>query len=145
MLATLLGLFACARAQAAELVVVIRGLDSSEGNVLVDVFGEQQRAAFPYAERGVTAEIRVQAKALQQPGRQASVSLGDVAPGSYAVVAIHDANANGDIDLNMFGIPTEGYGFSNGARPTLGPPSFDAAAVAVGGAGPTRIEITLSH
>ncbi|MFI5317248.1 MAG: DUF2141 domain-containing protein [Myxococcota bacterium] len=145
LLAALLGLLVCARARAAEITVVIRGLESSDGNVLVEVFGESQRAAFPYADRGVTAEIRVQAKALQQPGKQASVSIGDLAPGSYAVVAIHDANANGDIDLNMFGIPTEGYGFSNGARPGLGPPSFDAAAVAVGADAPTRIEITLSH
>jgi uncharacterized protein (DUF2141 family) len=133
------------RARASELVVVIRGVDSAEGELQIEVYGEPQRATFPYADRGVLAEVRIQARTLQPPGKQASVSFGDLAPGSYAVSVIHDANGNGDIDLNMLGMPTEGYGFSNDAHGTLGPPSFDAAAVRVGPTDPTRIEITLRH
>jgi uncharacterized protein (DUF2141 family) len=32
-----------------------------------------------------------------------------------------------ELDTNWLGIPTEGYGFSNDAKATLGPPSFSAA------------------
>jgi uncharacterized protein (DUF2141 family) len=144
-LACALWLLLASRAGAAELVVVIRGLESNAGELQIEVYGEAQRATFPYAERGVTADLRVSAKALAQPGKQASVSLGDLAPGRYAVSVIHDANGNGDIDLNLLGMPLEAYGFSNGVRPTLHAPSFDDAAFAVAPEGVTRVEVTLSH
>jgi uncharacterized protein (DUF2141 family) len=34
---------------------------------------------------------------------------------------------NGKLDTNFLGIPKEGYGFSNGAKGLLGPPSFSDA------------------
>jgi uncharacterized protein (DUF2141 family) len=145
LLCTLCALLASASAFAADLVVVIQGVESPEGELQIELYGVQQRATFPYADRGVLAEARVRAETLPPPGTQASVSFGDLAPGSYAVSVIHDVNGNGDIDFNMFGVPTEGYGFSNGAHGTLGPPSFDAAAVHVGPGAPTRIAITLNH
>ena len=43
------------------------------------------------------------------------------------IAVVHDENMNGKLDTNRLGIPTEGYGFSNGARAVLGPPSFSAA------------------
>ena len=48
--------------------------------------------------------------------------------GRYAVAAFHDED--GDRKLKRFmGMPREGYGFSNDARPsTFGPPPFSAAA-----------------
>jgi uncharacterized protein (DUF2141 family) len=138
-------LLAARPAPASEVVVVVHGVDSAQGELQIELYGVQQRATFPYADRGVMAEVRIQARALRPPGKEVTVSLGDLAPGSYAVSVIHDVNGNGDIDLNMLGMPTEGYGFSNGARGTLGPPSFDAAAVLVGATEPTRIDVTLNH
>ena len=145
LLCTLCALLAARPASAGELVVVIRGVPAAEGELQVELYGVQQRATFPYAEHGVVAEARVDARTLTAPELQATVSFPGLAPGSYAVSVIHDANGNGDIDLNAFGIPTEGWGFSNDARATFGPPSFDAAAVHVGADAPARIEITLNH
>jgi uncharacterized protein (DUF2141 family) len=51
-------------------------------------------------------------------------------PGSYAVVAFHDRNANGDLDVAVI-IPREPYGFSNDARSPFGPPRFKKAAFEV--------------
>lgn len=51
----------------------------------------------------------------------------DVPPGTYAIAAIHDENRNGDLDRDWLGIPTEGYGFSENARASLGAPSFKVA------------------
>ena len=48
-------------------------------------------------------------------------------PGSYAVAAYHDRNANGDLDVAVI-IPREPYGFSNNARSLFGPPRFKKAA-----------------
>lgn len=59
---------------------------------------------------------------------EASCSLGHHRPGRYAIALLHDEDANGDMNRDFFGLPQEGYGFSNDARPGLGPPSFDDAA-----------------
>jgi uncharacterized protein (DUF2141 family) len=142
-LACLLLSLAAPHAGAAELVVVLAGLESDSGEVQVDVFGEAHAATFPYPERGVLIELRARTRAVVSRG--AEISLGEFVPGRYALFAMHDANANGDLDLNFLGIPTESYGFSNGATGTVGPPSFDAAAVEVKGDAPTRIVIHLAH
>jgi uncharacterized protein (DUF2141 family) len=45
--------------------------------------------------------------------------------GTYAVAVYQDLNQNAQLDSNVFGIPTEPYGFSNNVRPKLRAPSFD--------------------
>lgn len=52
-------------------------------------------------------------------------------PGIYAVAVHHDANTNGKMDTNFFGIPKEGYGISNDPRPRFRAPRFDEARVVV--------------
>lgn len=123
--------------RAGEVILLLEGLESASGEVQVDLFGEAHAATFPYPDDGVLAEIRQPASA------GAAVALGDLAPGRYAIFAMHDANGNGDLDRNLLGIPTERYGFSNGATGALGAPSFGAAAVQVAADGPTRVVIRL--
>lgn len=48
--------------------------------------------------------------------------------GTYAISIFHDENANGQLDSNFLRIPKEPYGFSNNAKATFGPPSFQEAA-----------------
>ncbi len=55
----------------------------------------------------------------------------DLAYGRYAVSVMHDENGNNQLDTNILGIPKEGYGVSNNAKGTFGPPSFDKAAFTV--------------
>lgn len=50
-----------------------------------------------------------------------------------AIAAYHDANANGLLDRNAIGIPSERYGFSNNARGITGPPTFDEAVIELSG------------
>ncbi len=61
-------------------------------------------------------------------GDDARCSLGHQAAGTYAIAVLHDEDGDGDMDRDFIGIPQEGYGFSSGARPGFGPPSFDDAA-----------------
>ena len=56
----------------------------------------------------------------------------------------HDANANRRFDKNALGLPREGFGFSNDARPVFSAPGFDAAAVTLK-APRTRIKISLAY
>ncbi|TJY36235.1 DUF2141 domain-containing protein [Pontimicrobium aquaticum] len=47
----------------------------------------------------------------------------NVAPGNYAILALHDENDNKRMDFEPNGMPAESYGISN--NPTLmGPPTF---------------------
>ena len=59
----------------------------------------------------------------------------DVAPGRYAVKLFHDRNGDGDLATNLFGIPSEPFGFSNNAPAQFGPPAFADAAFDVGEVG----------
>ena len=45
--------------------------------------------------------------------------------GTYAVSVIHDENKNKELDKNFFGIPKEGYGFSNNIRPSFRGANFE--------------------
>lgn len=51
----------------------------------------------------------------------------DLPFGTYAVKIYHDENDNGKLDKNGFGMPKEKYGFSNNARATFGPPTYEKA------------------
>jgi uncharacterized protein (DUF2141 family) len=45
--------------------------------------------------------------------------------GEYAISVYHDANDNNKLDTGIFGIPSEGYGFSNNVKGFMGPPSYE--------------------
>ena len=53
-----------------------------------------------------------------------SITFKDVPKGEYGIRYFHDANGNEELDTGRYGIPTEGYGFSNNARGMMGPPKF---------------------
>lgn len=65
--------------------------------------------------------------------------------GTYAVTILHDENSDGKMNFNWIGMPTEGYGFSNGATATLLPPSFDAASFRFDGEGILSITIKIVY
>ncbi len=51
----------------------------------------------------------------------------DLPYGEYTIRFYHDANNNDHFDTGWLGLPKERYGFSNNARPRLGPPSYQRA------------------
>ena len=103
----------------AEIVASISGLRSTEGVVRIAL----------YADRGdwLSHERTLASCTAHVHGESASCSLGHHAPGTYAIALLHDEDADGDMDTDFFGLPQEGYGFSSGARPGLGAPSFEDA------------------
>ena len=66
-------------------------------------------------------------------GEAARISLGDVAPGVYALSVIHDENGNGRLD-RFLAIPREGFAFSRNPRLRMGPPRFEEARFEIAGA-----------
>ena len=72
---------------------------------------------------------------------QARCDFEDIPPGTYAIAVIHDENMDGKLDTNVFGIPTEGYGFSKDAKALIGVPSFSAASFPYDG---QNVDLTMS-
>jgi uncharacterized protein (DUF2141 family) len=71
------------------------------------------------------------ARRMTVPTRLAgTLKFKDLPSGTYALALIHDENGNGKLDTT-FGIPREGFGFSNNPAIHFGPPSFKSAGVAV--------------
>ena len=123
---------------AAELAIEVRGVRSGDGRLFVAVHGSETSATFPAGD-GMVAGLNQRASA----GTLRFV-LRDLPPGRYAVNAFHDENDNGDLDTNVVGIPSEGYGFSNDPGAAFGPPDFEAAAVTVGVTSEAAV-LTLSY
>lgn len=119
---------------AADLKVVVRNIQSPEGKIRVGVFADA--ATFPKTDQVLAGKV-VDAT----PG-EATVVFAGLAPGTYAVSAFQDKNGDTRLNRNLFGMPTEPYGFSRGARGRTGPPSFDDAKFELGPAGAqTVVEI----
>lgn len=57
----------------------------------------------------------------------------DIPSGVYALAVIHDEDMDGELGTNWLGVPTEGYGFSSGAKASMSAPSFEAASFLYGG------------
>jgi uncharacterized protein (DUF2141 family) len=57
---------------------------------------------------------------------EVTLTFENVTPGTFAVMVMHDANDNKQMDMEPNGIPKESYGTS-GEMNMYGPPSFDLA------------------
>lgn len=101
--------------------------------------GELMVALFNDAGQWLKKPVRAVRQPLQ--AGPLSLQLADLPDGDYAVSLFIDRNANGKLDSNAMGIPTEPYAFSNEAAGTFGPPSFDKARFSV--SGDTRAVIRL--
>lgn len=66
-------------------------------------------------------------------------------PGTYAVSVYQDEDDNGELDTNVFGAPTEGYGASRNELPATSAPTFEANAVSVVDGQTLALDITLKN
>ena len=119
-----LALAAACSAHAADLTLTIDGVNAAEGRVAA--------AAYDSAGSWLKGPPAAVAQADAASPRTVLV-LRDVPPGRYGVSVINDKNANGELDSNIVGTPTEPYGAIRHARGRMGPPAFEDAAVDVQG------------
>jgi uncharacterized protein (DUF2141 family) len=123
----------CADAEASELRVAIDGVASSSGTLMVGLYDSEEHFRSAIANAGnlglLNDRSRLVGIAMRAVAGTQSVVFTNLKPGEYAVIVFHDENDNGKLDENSWGVPTEGYGFSNNAEGFLAPPSFKKAAV----------------
>jgi uncharacterized protein (DUF2141 family) len=104
------------------LTVTVLGVRSSQGTL---------RAQLMKAD--YTSGTAKSVDALIAPAIQGTTTLtfNNLSDGDYAVQMFHDEDGNGEMKTNLFGIPSEGFAFSNNARAAFGPPKFAAMKVSV--------------
>lgn len=119
--------FVLAQSSCHGIHVTIPNVRNSAGNLACALF--ESPAGYP-TEFLHSATNIVMMKARDS---QARCHFLDISPGTYALAVIHDENVDGKLATNFLGIPTEGYGFSSGAKATMSAPSFEAASFSYNG------------
>lgn len=127
-----------------QLTVVVDGLQTADGRVCIKIFANGQ--GFPNGEEGVVRRecLAIAPPAPDQIGVPFTATFTDLPAGSYAIALYHDLNGDQQLNRGPFGIPSEGYGFSNNPASRTGPPNFGEASVLVVGSN-TTIQIQLRN
>jgi uncharacterized protein (DUF2141 family) len=118
--------------------VVVKGMRNDKGRVGCSLFNGPD---------GFPREKAKQFRGMwtQKHNSVAVCDFTGVPAGTYAVTVLDDTNMNGKMDFNFIGLPTKGYGFSNDAKATLSPPSFDAASFKYSGNGSLPVPIDIVY
>ncbi len=103
-----------------RLTAIIHSLRNDRGLVRCALHNDSN--AFPTNSRRAVAHA-----ASSISNRTGRCEWTNIRPGGYAVAMHHDEDSDDHFDTGFLGIPLEGYGFSNDARPFLGPPSWNSA------------------
>lgn len=115
-----------AHAEAVDLILEVEGARSGKGHVVATLFQDEESFL-----RHPSKEKRVEIS----PGGSALIVFDALPPGDYAVSIFHDADADGELDTGLFGIPSEDVGFSNNARGRFGPAKWNDASFQLGQSG----------
>ncbi len=123
-------------AVASSITVIVPGPLDANGMVGCGLFA---------SERGFPMDNSA-ARMQWQPAQAGGVRcvFQDVADGSYAVSVLLDMNRNQRVDTNFVGLPTEAWGVSNNARPSLRAPRFDEAMFKVTAGQPLEITVRVA-
>lgn len=105
-----------------ELSVSVTGGEESEGELFVALFDSESH--FPDGDP---------LKSRREPwrGEPVQVRFSNAPAGTFAIAAFVDTDGNESLSKNLFGIPTEPYGFSGKAgfgTPSYSDVSFDTGA-----------------
>jgi uncharacterized protein (DUF2141 family) len=118
-----------------SLTVTIDGLKSQRGQVCLSLFSGGR--GFPSSSTSA-----VSARCVKVENTPLTVKFDNLKVGNYAIAVFHDANGDGTLNRNPFGIPTEEFGFSQNPKILTGAPKFgDSAFLVVGPE--TNIQIKL--
>lgn len=100
--------------------ITIHNLRNEKGYVLLSLYNTE--AGFPSEASKAFKQVKTKVN-----GNAVEITVDQIPAGQYAISVLHDENNNGKMDTGAFGIPKEGYGASNDAKATFGPPSFKDA------------------
>lgn len=105
-----------------SITVQVDGLKNKNGYVAIALFDGY--GDFPEGD-GLAS------KYVEADGSSVEVTFEGLEPGTYSIAVLHDENGNEEMDYNEYGMPQEGFAFSNNAMGQEGPPSFSEASFEV--------------
>ncbi len=109
--------------ETSDIVVTINRIQGSEGKISIGLFITEN--GWPEAGKElIGAFVNISTNTIRYVFRE-------IPNGVYAIAIFHDENMNNKLDKGLFGIPKEGYAFSNNIFGTFGPPTFEDASFAV--------------
>ncbi len=118
--------------------ITISGLRNDKGNVLISLFRNDR--GFPGEPQHAFRTYRLYIRS-----GKSITSISDLPSGNYAIAVLHDENGDLTMNKNWLGIPKEGFGFSNNAMGTFGPPAFSKARVQVEKGQVSQLEINIRY
>lgn len=116
----------------ARALINILGLENQEGNIRVQVYSDDPEEFLENGKKLLRVDVPVSSL-------DAQVCVSFPAVGTYAMVVMHDRNANGRAD-----ILTEGFGFSRNPKLMFSKPDHDEVAIAMS-EGVTEIDVSLNY
>ncbi|OUR94331.1 hypothetical protein A9Q87_01405 [Flavobacteriales bacterium 34_180_T64] len=96
--------------------IIIKGIRSDKGKIVLAVFKDQEG----FKSRKPVKRIELNKDELEKNEIQLNLDMG-----IYGISVFDDENDNNKMDYNFFGIPKEGFGFSNYYHKGYSKPHFD--------------------
>lgn len=117
-----------------SLEITINGFENNDGQCVIAVFDSEESYDADEPILGLFEPVANGSVVLQ---------LDSLTEGYYGISCFHDENENDELDTGFFGIPQEGFGFSNNPKITFSQPGFDDIKFQV--IEPVEIVIDLQH
>lgn len=111
--------------------VTVKNIQELKGTIRMAVYSGEDN----FMQKELTS------KDVKVTGKEVVVVFENVKAGEYAISTYHDVDNNKELNTGFMGIPKEPYGFSNDARGTFGPPTYEKAKFKVTGDTKTSIKV----
>jgi len=112
------------------LQVLVRGFKNTDGQLMLALSNSAGNFIAKKPYKGIITKVSA---------NEELIKFDNIPYGDYAVAVIHDMNEGSKLDNNAFGIPTEGYGFSNNVMGKYGPPEWIQASFVFSGGDQPRV------
>lgn len=116
----------------ARALVNVLGVENKEGNIRVQIYSDDPEEFLESGKKLLRVDVPVSALEMQ-------VCVTFPKAGTYAMVVMHDRNANGRAD-----ILTEGFGFSRNPKLFFSKPDHDEVAFSIS-EGVTEMDVSLNY
>ena len=131
--------FLLSQVHAATLIVKINNIEK-EGEIHLAIYNDADVFENDNGEKGGAAKGIIHG-VIEEVKKGSITYAFELQNDTYAIGIFIDTNYNNKMDKNLFGVPKEQFGFSNNAKGSFGPPSFEDASFTI--SNDMKLEINL--
>jgi uncharacterized protein (DUF2141 family) len=112
-------------AKGTTVTVEIAECRNNNGSIRITLYDKEEDFLSEDSKTAVTLQAKIE-------DNKATIVFENIAPGEYAIALMHDEDNDKKMKKSLIGLPKEGIGMSNNARPKFGPPKWKDAVFEVG-------------